>query len=224
MTAGPTLLIIDDHPIFREGMKTLIASSRPYVIAGEASTAKDALKLAMKLKPDMITADLSLPDQNGLILVEELARRLPDTRILVISVHSKPEYIESAFKAGAAGYVDKNAAAENLIHALDALSRGEYYIDGRISTQLVKNMGRRNNGKSVSNARQDDTLTRREQEVMSLLAEGLSAKQIADKLCISESTVKNHRANIYRKLDCDNVIDLLKHAVRIGLIDPDMWK
>jgi DNA-binding NarL/FixJ family response regulator len=218
------ILIIDDHPLFREGLKTILEHDTKFRIVGEAGTAGEGYKLAKSLKPDLIIVDISLPDQSGLKLTRDL-RGLPgDAKILIVSMHSKIDYITEAFQAGAMGYVVKESAADRLVIGLSAIAGGEYYLDSSISHEVVSKLMEL----PVREARISDadygSLTPREQEIMRFLAEGLTAREIAEKLFISPKTVENHRANIMGKLGLHSTLELVRYAARLGLIDVDLWK
>lgn len=219
-----SIFIIDDHPLFREGLKAIIRHDARFEVIGEAGNAREGLRAAKRLQPDLILLDISLPDQNGIQLTRELRIRLPDTRILIVSMHSKIDYIAEAFQAGATGYVVKESAAERLIKGLEYVLRGDYFLDSSVSQQVVKRL-------MASPAKEEKisdvgygTLSPREQEVMRLLAEGLSRKEIAKKLFISPKTVENHRTNIMNKLDLHSTMDLIRYSAKLGLIDVDLWK
>lgn len=224
MTAKKTVLIVDDHPVFREGIKALIGKNLGYEVVAEAGDAREALEAALKIRPDIMIVDLSLPDRSGIELIRELHGRLPKIRSLVLSMHSKADYIASAFQSGARGYVVKESAAENLIAALDAMSRDDYYMDSTVSAQVVEKLMQKQPGSPKITDSNYDSLTAREQEIMALLAEGQSVREIAERLHISQKTVENHRSNIYSKLEIHNSIELVRYAVRLGIVDVDLWR
>jgi DNA-binding NarL/FixJ family response regulator len=227
MSLKKTILIVDDHPVIRQGLKAIITNSSgsgwSFEVIGEAETGHQALEMIGKLKPDICLLDISLPDQSGLSLIIDLKRILPNVRIIMLSMHSKIDFITEAIKAGAAGYVVKSSTADKLIGALKAVSKGEYYIDGTVSTELfglIKNISQKKKRIEDSSFQ---TLTDREQEICRLLVKGHDPNKIADKLFISPKTVKNHKANIMQKLDIHNYHELLRYAVKIGLLDLDQW-
>ncbi len=224
MASKKSILIIDDHPLFREGLKSIIAADRQFVVEGEAGNAREGLKTAQHIKPDVALVDISLPDESGMQLTRRIREALPNTRVMIISMHSKIDYIVEAFQAGATGYVVKDSAAGRLIQGLHAVVEGEYFLDSSISHEVVSRLMK----SPVRDARVSDAeygrLTPREQEIMRMLAEGQQKSTIAERLCISIKTVENHRSNIMRKLDLHSAMDLVRYAAKLGLIDIDLWK
>jgi DNA-binding NarL/FixJ family response regulator len=224
MARKKTILIIDDHPLFRAGIKTIIERDSGYEVAEEAGTGRDGLDRAQKIKPDLITVDMSLPDMTGIQLTREIASVLPNTKIMILSMHSKIDYIAEAFQAGATGYVVKESATDRLLQALASVLNGDYFLDSLISHKVIEKLM----DFPIREARIKDanygTLTPREQEVMRLIAEGYSSRQVAKKLFISPKTAENHRANIMNKLGLHSTLDLIRYAARLGLIDIDLWK
>jgi len=219
-----TILLVDDHPLFREGLKSLISRSSRFEVVGEAGSAHEGLQTARELKPDLVVIDLSLPDKSGIDLTRDIRSLLPETRVMIVSMHSKIDYITEGFKAGATGYVVKESAAERLLQGLETVARGNYFLDSSLSHKVVKRLVESPaREKKITDARYE-TLTPREQQVMRLIAEGISTKEIAEKLFISPKTVENHRTNIMNKLDIHSAMELVRYAVRLGLIDVDLWK
>lgn len=228
MRQKKTILIVDDHPFIREGLKAIIGriigTDTVYEVVGEAGNGREALEIAKNLKPDLCLMDISLPDQNGIELTREIKHLLPETKVLVLSIHSKVDYIVEAFQAGASGYIVKDSPPDKLMHALEWVLKGEYYLDSAISAQVVNQItGLPQKEKKITDA-DYRTLTAREQEVIRLLADGFSIEEIAEKLFISPKTVKNHRASIMSKLNLHSHHELVRYAVKLGLIDVDLWK
>lgn len=217
------ILLVDDHPLIREGLKHIVNSAPDLCVAGEAGSAAQALSLTRSLKPDCLTMDISLPDNSGIYVLENLARNPCPPPVLMLSMYRQRAKILEAFQAGAMGYVNKESAAELLIEALRTVLRGEIYLDESLSVSVVDLLRAPAPDKTNSD-RGYATLTPREQEVMRLLAEGLSAKDIGKRLFISSKTVDNHRANLMKKLSLETTMDIVRYAARLGLIDLAAWK
>lgn len=224
MDQKKSILIVDDHPLFREGLKVIIERDAEFEVVGEAGSGRQALRMARELKPDLAVVDISLPDRSGIQLTGEIRSLLPETQILVISMHSKIDYITEAFQAGAAGYMVKESASAKLIEGLGSVAKGEYFLDGSLSQEVVKRLKTLPEKETTITGTRYRSLTSREQGILRLLAEGLSSKEIAEKLFISPKTVENHRARIMRKLDLHSAMELVRYAARLGLIDLDLWK
>ena len=221
MAGTRSILIVDDHPLFREGVKTLVDRVPGYRVAGEAGSAEQARKAAQELKPECILLDLSLPDVRGTELVKELSEALPHASVIVLSMHSGLDIVAESFQAGARGYIIKESAGERLAEALDTVARGSQYLDSAISPKVIHKLIEYSDRKKRTIKSSYDVLTRREQQILRMLAEGASAKTIAGELFISRKTVENHRANIKAKLDLRNPMDLVRYAVSKGLVDVD---
>jgi DNA-binding NarL/FixJ family response regulator len=224
MVKKKSVLVVDDHPLIREGLKVIIGRSSKFEVVGEAGAAAEGFRMAGELKPDLVLLDISLPDESGIELTRRIKSALPEVHILIVSMHSKIDYIIEAFKAGASGYMVKESAAERLLTALESVATGEHYLDSPVSNSVIERL---------INSPEKDTqitngayasLTPREQEIMGLLAKDLSVKKIADTLFISPKTVENHRNNIMKKLGLHSSIELVRYAARLGLIDVDEWK
>lgn len=224
MVEKKTVLIVDDHPLFREGLKSLIGRHAGFEVVGEAENGKQGIKKAKKLRPDLVIMDLSLPDQSGIDVTRRIRSMLPETRIMILSMHSKIDYITKAFQAGAWGYVVKESASERLVDCLKTISKGDYFLDTSLSHKVVKNLMESGEKEAKITDAGYKTLTPREQQITRLLAEGLSSKDIADQLFISPKTVENHRSNIMNKLNLHSTMELVRFAAKLGIIDVDLWK
>ena len=224
MDQKKSILIIDDHPLFREGLKTIIARDKRFGVIGEAGNGREGFRMASELRPDLVLVDISLPDQNGIELTREIRTLLPNIGILIVSMYSKIDYIAKAFQAGALGYVVKESAAERLIKGLEYVSRGDYFLDSSVSHEVIENLLESPAKETKITDAAYGALTPREQEVMRLLAEGLSSNKISEKLFISPKTVGNHRNNILSKLGLHSTMELVRYAAKLGLIGVDLWK
>jgi DNA-binding NarL/FixJ family response regulator len=224
MVKKKTILIVDDHPLVREGLKVVIGRSSKFEVVGEAGASREGLRMAEGLKPDLVLLDISLPDESGIELARRIRATLPGTRILVISVHAGIDYVAQAFKAGATGYVVKESAAERLLSALESVAKGEHYLDSPVSHSVIEKLIKSPGKDTEITDGAYRSLTPREQEIMPMLAKDLPIKEIADQLFISPKTVENHRTNIMNKLGLRSPLELARYAAKLGLIDVDEWK
>jgi DNA-binding NarL/FixJ family response regulator len=224
MVKKKSILIVDDHPLVREGLKVIIGRSSKFEVVGEAGNAAEGFRMAEKLKPDLALLDISLPDESGIELTRRIKSALPEAGILIVSMHSKIDYITEAFKAGATGYMVKESAAEGLLTALESIAEGKRYLDSPVSHSVIETLLKSPEMDTGITDGAYRRLTRREQEIMRMLAKDLSVKEIADRLFISIKTVENHRTNIKEKLGLQSSIELARYAARLGLIDVDEWK
>jgi len=219
-----SILIVDDHPLVREGLKVILARSAKFEVAGEAGAAAEGFRMAAKFKPDLVLVDISLPDGSGIDLTRRIKSALPETGILIVSMHSKIDYVTEAFKAGASGYMVKESAPEGLIPALESIAKGEYYLDTPLSHPVIKKLIKSPEKDRAIADSAYKSLTTREQQIMQMLAKDFPVKEIAAQLFISSKTVENHRTNIKEKLGVKSTIELARFAARLGLIDVDEWK
>lgn len=212
-----TVVIVEDHQLFRDGLKSMLGKRDDVVIVGEAADGITALKLIRKLKPNMILLDLSMPKMGGISVLKDVKRELPDARVLLLTIHESDQYVLEAFEAGADGYCIKDSSREELMMAIDSVLDGKTYISPDISDQVLE--GFLSNRKRLKEKTRWDTITQREKEVLKLLAEGYANKEIGDLLHISVKTVEKHRANLIGKLDLHTVAELTTYAVQNGLIE-----
>jgi DNA-binding NarL/FixJ family response regulator len=211
------ILLADDHAVVRHGLRMVLDAQPDLEVVAEAGDGAEAVRRGLEDDIDLAILDISMPRMTGLRAAEELHRRRPKLRILMLSMHENERYLYEALKAGAAGYVVKTVADRDLVEASRAAMRGERFLYPGAMTPLIEDFLRR--------ARQDlplreEPLTAREQEVLKLVAEGYMNKQIADALVISEKTVERHRANILEKLGMRDRVELTRYAIRQGLIEP----
>lgn len=213
------ILLVDDHTLFREGIKGLLGQNPAFEVVAEAGTAKGAISKALELNPDVVLMDIALTDVNGIEATQQLLEKLPGLKVIVISMYSKMDYIIAALQAGAAGYLVKDTTPDMLLNALDTVSRGNYFFDHRALEEIVQFILEQKDKRHFISEENYDRLTRREQEVMRLVAKGLSSKEIGAKLFISPKTVENHRTKIMEKLEMDSLVDLVKYAAKLGIIN-----
>ena len=224
MASKKTILIVDDHPLVREGLKSILKPAAEYEVVGQAGNAREGIQMAKDLMPDLVLLDLGLPDKSGLELSREIRKISPSTRIMIVSMHSKVDYIVKAFQAGATGYMTKESATESLLGGIERVLNGEYFMDSSVSHRVVEKLMKTPEKEIKITDAAYETLTPREQEVMVLLSEGYSAKEAAAKLFISPKTVENHRTNIMNKLGLHSTLELVRYAARLGIVDVDLWK
>jgi DNA-binding NarL/FixJ family response regulator len=214
-----SVLIVDDHPMFREGLKARILRDAEFGVVEEAGTGTDALRKAKDLRPDLVVVDISLPDQSGIQLTREIQSLLPQTNIMVVSMYSEIDYVIDALNAGAIGYVVKGSASERLMEGLETVARGDHFLDSSLSAEIAKKLMELSpGGAGLLLHSSFGALTPRQQEVMRLLATGFSNRKIAEVLCISPKTVENHRSQIMEKLGLHNSVELGQYAAKLGLI------
>ena len=221
MAGRKGILIVDEHPLFREGVKAAIARIGTFVVLGEAGKALEALRLAVELGPNIVLIGISLPDQSGTELTRALQRYVPAAALLIVSVNSATNYMADSFAAGAAGYLLKDSVPETLLHALEVVSQGGYFLDGPVSSETVRRLIGLTAPGSQTGPSRYEFLTRRQKQVLQLLVRGLSHKAIGEKLNISPRTVEGHRNEIMRSLDLLNTVELTRYAARFGLIELD---
>ncbi|MFP5258919.1 MAG: response regulator [Acidobacteriota bacterium] len=213
------LLIVDDHPLFREGLKAILRRDPQFEVAGEAGSYGEGLRVAKACRPDLAIVDISLPDRSGIQLARELRQMLPALAILMVSMHAKVDYVSEAIKVGALGYLTKDAATVSLIAGLNAVAAGLPYLDPTLSVEISRALLATPPRREDESHSAYDSLTPREREVMRLVVEGLSNKEVAGALAISVKTAEHHRGSLMRKLGLQNSVELVRYASRLGLID-----
>lgn len=212
------LMLVDDHEVVRSGLRMLLESEEDIEIVGECSSGEEAVSEAAQLMPDVILMDIGLPDISGIEVTKEIKSASPETAIVALTIHEDEEYFFKMLDAGASGYVPKRAAPEELLTAIHVAAGGDVYLYPSLATLLVKDYLAVD---SDAKDRKDlDGLTSREQEVLAHLADGASNAEIAETLSISPKTVARHRENIMRKLNLHSRTELVKYAIRKGIITP----
>ena len=212
------LLLVDDHQVVRSGLCMLLGGEGDVEIVGEAGTAKEALEAVPKLKPNIVLMDIGLPDMSGIEATSEIKRLYPEVAVVALTIHEDEEYFFKMLEAGANGYVPKRAAPEELLTAIRAAAAGEVYLYPSLAKLLVKDFLAQE--RASGNAAGLDGLTDREQEVLKYLADGANNDEIAEVLVISPKTVARHRENIMSKLNLHSRADLVRYAIRKGIIKP----
>jgi DNA-binding NarL/FixJ family response regulator len=215
MTPSPVrILLADDHDVVRRGLRQLLEDHEGWTVCGEATTGRQAVDMARELVPNVVILDLTMPELNGLDATRRIRNELPSTQVLIFTMHESEQLIRDVLAAGAKGYLLKSDAARYIVSAVEALAQGKPYFNLNVSATLLDTFLR-----SVKADKDSlpDPLTAREREIVQLLAEGKSNKQIATLLSISLKTVETHRAAIMRKLDAHSVVDLVRYAMRNNL-------
>jgi DNA-binding NarL/FixJ family response regulator len=211
------ILLADDHALVRRGLRLVLEAEADMEVVGEAGDGAAAIQLALETPADLAILDISMPRMTGLQAVAEIRRRKPELRCLMLSMHENERYLYEALKAGAAGYVLKSVADRDLVNAVRAAMRGEPFLYPGAMTPLIEEYLRQARDEPTI---REDPLTPREREVLKLIAESRSTKQIAAELVISDKTVERHRENILDKLGMHDRVELTRYAIRSGLIEP----
>ncbi|MHC4265145.1 MAG: response regulator [Planctomycetota bacterium] len=209
------ILIADDHKITREGLRSLLEKEDDMEVVAEAEDGRDAVKLVREIEPDVVIMDVSMPDLNGIVACRQVLGESNKVKVIGLSMHSDTLFIAEMLKSGASGYLLKDCAFEELARAIRAVHEGNSYLSPGISGVVIDDYVHRLSKEKITN--RSDVLTERETEILQLLAEGKSTKQIALKLYISAKTVETHRRQIMNKLDIHNIAELTKYAIRKGL-------
>jgi len=223
-----TILLADDHTIVRQGLHSMLSKNAEFDVVGEAKTGVEAIQLARELSPDIIIMDIGMPEMNGIEATRQILEENPDTKVIALSMHNDKNFVAQMLKAGASGYLLKDSIFQNLIVAIRSVLENKCYLSPAVAKVVIEDY-------TVGQTPADDkieeepvfskpapdpdlaNLTRREREVLKLLAEGKTSKQIADQLFISAKTVENHRNRIMQKLSIHSIAELTKYAIRHGL-------
>jgi DNA-binding NarL/FixJ family response regulator len=216
MSGKQRIFIVEDHTLLRAGLRALLSQDPDLEIVGEADNGRDAIRAIGSLAPHLVLMDLSMPGMNGIEAMQDIKRRNPDTRVLVLTIHKTDEYIHESLRAGADGYILKDATHDELRVAIRSVLNGKTYLSPDISGKVIH--GYLGTGKAANVGSTWDTLTHREREVLKLVAEGHPNKYIADYLCLSIKTVEKHRSNLMKKLDLHNASTLTSYAIEKGLV------
>jgi len=207
------ILIVDDHPIVRDGLKQILADTEDMVVGGEAGSADEALALVRDADWDLVVLDITLPGRTGIDLLRDLRRERPALPVLMLSIHPEEELGVRAVKAGASGYLNKECASDDLVHAIQLIMTGNKYISRRLSARLIEEIQR------DTNKPPHETLSDREYEVMALISAGKSMKEVAAALSLSKSTVSTYRVRILDKLNVRSNAEITRYALHHGLVN-----
>jgi DNA-binding NarL/FixJ family response regulator len=207
------IMLADDHEMVRQGLRAVIEEQPGWEVCGEARTGREAVKKAHELKPDIVVMDFTMPELNGMEATRQIRAALPRTKVLILTMHESEELIPEVLAAGALGYMLKSDAGTELVDAIQSLAAQKPYFTSKVSTMVLK-------GYLNPATRESPVLTPREREIVQLVAEGKSTKEVADKLKISPKTADTHRTNIMRKLNLHSVSELVRYAIRNKLVEP----
>jgi two-component system response regulator NreC len=208
------VLIADDHKIMLAGLRSLLEKQTDFDVVAEAENGRRAVQMAQETKPDVVVMDVSMPDLNGIEATMQIIESLPDTRVIALSMHSDKRFVTGMLRAGASGYLLKDCASQELATAIHQVAGGKKYLSPEITGVVIDDFLLGNSSAEVGTAK--SVLSAREREVLQLIAEGWSTKQIASHLYVSIKTIETHRRQIMKKLDLHNVADLTKYAIREG--------
>ena len=212
-------MLADDHTLLRQGIRLLLETQSEMLVVGEATNGREAIEAVRRLQPDIVLMDISMPELNGLEATRIIKRELPRTQVVILTMHETDEYLAQILQAGATGYVLKQAADHDLIEAVKIASRGDIYLYPKIANRLVSDyLKRLEAGAPDPHDAAYDSLTQREREILKLIAQGNTNKTIAESLSLSPKTVENHRYSLMNKLNAHDRGELVKYAIRAGLI------
>jgi len=222
MPAKITLLIVDDHEVVRQGIKQLIGNHPKIEFIGEACDGGDALAKIKELRPNVVLLDIGMPGLNGLQVANLIHTSHPDTKLIMFSMYEKEAYAHQALALGACGYLLKTASGKEIIEAIEKAHTGQYCFSPKINADIIKTYLDPHMPEAEAQSGYD-LLSNREQQVFRLVAEGFSSKRIGQLLYISPRTVDKHRSNIMKKLHITDSRELVRYALKIGVLDPDLW-
>lgn len=210
------VLLGDDHTVLRQGLRKILEDRRDWHVVAEAANGRDAVREAMALNPDVAVLDIGMPLLNGIEATRQIARRAPSVRVVILSMHSEQAYVTQAVQAGARGYILKESAASELIEAIGAVAAGKTFFSPAVAEVVFDDYVRGLTDRGITD--RYDSLSEREREVLQLVAEGRSSKEIAEILSISPTTVETHRTHLLQKLGLRNTVEVVRYATRRGII------
>jgi DNA-binding NarL/FixJ family response regulator len=213
------ILLADDHEVVRAGLRALLEEQSGWEVVAEAVDGRDAVEKATKLKPDVVVIDIAMPSLNGLEAVRQIVKTVPNAKVLVLTMYDSDPLIQQVLQAGARGYLLKSDAGRDLVSAIDALRRNKTFFTPKVSQMVLEGyLDKSPKEKEAQEEPETLRLTSRQREIVQLLAEGKSSKEVAAVLGLSVKTAETHRANIMRKLDCHSVTELVRYAIRNHII------
>lgn len=215
------VVIADDHTLVREGLRQLLNLQADIQVIGEASDGLEAVELTRKLRPDILLIDLAMPRLGGIEAARLVRDAVPETRVVVLTMFQKEGYAHQVLNAGAYGYVLKGAPSSDLLEALRTVHTGRYYLSHTMQSQVIDSYLKTRESMTPSSG--FDLLSEREKQVFLLVIEGNSTIQIGKLLCVSPKTIEKHRANITQKTGLSNPVEMMKYAIRLGIVDPEHW-
>lgn len=215
------ILLVDDHQIMREGLMSLMAGEPDLEVVGDASDGRQAVQMAKKLKPDLVVMDISMPGLSGIEATRQILEELSRVRVLALSMHADPRFVAGALEAGAHGYMIKDCTSQELLECIRTVAEGGTYLSPQVAEVVVRGFVRRLGEETGTPPA--SVLTPREREVLQLLVEGHTVKAIAQRIHLGVKTVETHRRNIMEKLGLKNMVDLIKYAMREGVVSLDEW-
>lgn len=208
------IFLADDHELIRTGIRNLLGSNKDFQIVGESGDGEETIRKVREVKPDVVVIDISMPGMSGIEVTKHLREKFPNVKVLVLTMHENVEYVYQIYKSGAGGYLLKNAGKEEISSAIYAVARGEKFFSPKVSELMIS--GYMKQAERRDSPSPDSTLTKREEEVLRLIARGLNNQQISGQLFISPRTVDTHRTNIMQKLDIHDVANLVRYALENG--------
>ena len=215
------VLIADDHAIVRDGIQQLLKKEPDIEVVGEAVDGMQALEKVKDLNPHVVLLDIAMPNLNGLEVIGLIKESAPESQIIILSMHANESYVHQVLKSGALGYVLKASPSTDIVDAIRAAHRKEYFLSSKIKANVIDSYLRtKKNEPSIGGY---DLLSEREQQVFRLVVQGSSTKEIADILCVSPKTIEKHRSSITAKLGIHGRIEMLKYAIKIGVVNPELW-
>jgi len=218
MTSLTTVVVVDDHALMRGGIRSILEQEESVSVIGEASNGREAVAMASKQAPDVMLVDIGMPDLNGMEATRKILAADPKIKIIGLSMHSDARYVTGMLDAGARGYILKTCDSDELLRAIDSVCRGRIYVTSELTHVLMDRSKKRTVGEGHGKGTPPpDSLTPREREILQLIAEGLTSKEIGARLGVAVKTVETHRTNVIRKLDLHSIAELTKYAIREGM-------